>query len=80
MYTNDYGKRLYLAIEITQLLHQHNCTYNDVETILTILNDTIKQQREELEYKSVDDFIKGDKFHIADNDIIQPMNHVEPYC
>lgn len=80
MYTNDDGKILYLIIEITQLLHQHNCTYNDTETILAILNDTIKQQREELEYRSIDDFIKGYKFHIADNDIIQPLNHVDGVC
>jgi len=69
-----------LIIEITQLLNQHSCTYTDAETIITILNDTIKQQREELEYKSVDDFIKGERFYIADNDIIQPLNHVDGWC
>lgn len=69
-----------MVIEITQLLHKHNCTYNNAETILSILVDTIKQQREELEYTSIDNFIKGNKVNIADNDIIQPLNHVDGLC
>lgn len=69
-----------MVIEITKLLYQHHCTYNEAETILTMLSDTIKQQREELEYRSVDDFIKGNQSYIANNDVIEQLNHVDGLC
>ena len=63
-----------------QVLHQYGCTYNNVETILAIVINTIKQQREEFEYNSIDDFINENKTNVADNDIVKPLNHIDGLC
>ncbi len=60
------SKKLYLAVEISQLLYKYKCTYNDANEILKLISDEITQQFEDTERKKAD--------------IIQPMNHVEPYC
>lgn len=74
------SKKLYLTVEISQLLYRHNCTYNEAEEILKLITDEIKQQRENFEYDTFSDFMNDKKSRSADNEIIQPMNHVEPYC
>ena len=43
-------KVLYLAVEISQMFKNIQCTYSEAERILNILTDDFKQQREELEY------------------------------
>lgn len=58
-----------------QLLYKYGCTYNNAETILAIVINTIKQQREELEYNSIDNLRKGNKINCADNEIIRPLKH-----
>ncbi len=75
-----YIKRLYLTVEIIQLLHKHACTYAESEDILSIVQDELKQQREQYEYDTVDDFINGYKNRNADDVIIKPLNHVEGFC
>lgn len=77
---NGTNKKLYLAVEITQLLRKHNCTYKEANEILSLLNDEFKQQREDFEFESIDDYIKGNKTRNVENSVIQPLNHVEPYC
>lgn len=79
IYTNTSGKILYLVVEITQLLQKHSCTFNEAEKIVAILHDEIKQQREDLEYNTIDDFIMQIKTHIADDDKIVSLNHVNGY-
>lgn len=73
-------KELFLSVEISQLLHQHNCTYTETQEILQLLDDWIKQQRENMEYDTIDDLIFENKSRNIDDLIISPMNHVEPYC
>lgn len=80
MYQNSDKKKLYLFIEITQLLYKYKCTYQDTENIISLLSDEIKQQRDELEYNDIDDYVIKRKTYFADNDIIKPLNHVEQYC
>lgn len=80
MYNNTYGKKLYLTIEITQLLNKHNCTYNEADAILTLVADEFKQQREDYEYNTVDDFLSQNKSRCADNELIKSLNHVDGYC
>ena len=72
-------KNLYLIVEITQLLHQNNCTYNDAEKILFILQDEFKQQRECFEYNDVDDYLHGKKTDDVSNKVVQQLNHVKGY-
>jgi len=61
------SKKLYLAVKIFQLLYKYNkCTYNDTDKILKLIFDEIAQLFENTECDKAD--------------IIQPMNHVEPYC
>lgn len=60
------SKKLYLTVEISQLLYKYHCNYTESKQILKLICDEIKQQYEDLECN--------------DNDIIQPMNHIEPYC
>ncbi len=60
------SKKLYLAVEISQLLYKYKCSYNDADEILKLISDEITQQFEDTECDKAD--------------MIQPMNHVEPYC
>lgn len=73
-------KVLYLTIEISQMLRNNQCTYAETERILELLNDEFKQQRENLEYETLDDYIAGYKTNHVDNKVIQSLNHVDGFC
>lgn len=74
------SKNLYLTVEISQLLYSYSCTYNEAEEILSLITDEIRQQRECREYATTTDYINGNKTKSVGDEIIQPLNHVEPYC
>lgn len=74
------SKKLYLVVEISQLLNRYDCTYNEADEILSLITDEIKQQRENKEYDTVSDYCNNNKTRCVNNDVIQPLNHVEPYC
>ena len=74
------SKKLYLTVEISQLLNRYGCTYNEAKEILSLIAEESKQQRENNEYETMTDFINGNKTRCVDNEIIKPLNHVEPYC
>lgn len=73
-------KVLYLTVEISQMLKNNQCTYSEAERILDILTDGFKQQREELEYDTFDDYFVGHKVYNADNQVVQSLNHVDGIC
>ena len=77
---NIHSKILYLTIEITQLLKSYNCTYSEAERILELLDEIFKQQRENLEYDTLDNYFKGNKIKCANDIVIEQLNHVEDYC
>ena len=60
------SKKLFLTVEISQLLYRYNCTYSEADEILKLITHEVTQQFEDLECDKTA--------------IIQPMNHVEPYC
>lgn len=60
------SKKLFLTVEISQLLYRYNCTYAEANDILKLISEEMVQQQEDLECES--------------GIVIQPMNHVEPYC
>lgn len=71
---------MYLAIEISQLLYKFSCTYDECDEIIQLVLDEVKQQREDFEYNTVNDYISGYKSRNAGDIIIKPLNHVSPYC
>ena len=71
------SKKLYLVVEISQLLSKYNCTFSEAERILL---SEIRQQRENLEYNTTLDYTNGNKTKIVDNEEIKPSQHIEPYC
>lgn len=79
-YYSSNKKILSSMIDITQLLNQHKFTYNEIEHLISLLQDWIKQSREEYEYNTIDDFINGNRTNIADNVIVGGLNHVKDYC
>ena len=70
------SKKLYLVIEITKLLNEYSCTYNEADDVLRITTDEIKQQRENKEYVTLKDYFNGHKTRNVDDEIIDVMNHV----
>ena len=74
------NKILSTTISITQLLANENCTYNEADKIIETLKDWIKQSRQDNEYDTVTDFINDNKTKCVDDDVVKPLNHVEPYC
>lgn len=76
----DNDKVLYLTVELTQILRNNNCTFLEAEKILDLVTSEIKEQREQLEYATFDDYFAGHKTSNADNEIIQQLNHVDGFC
>ena len=74
------SKTLYLSVEISQMLKNHECTYSEVEEILTLLTDEFKEQRNALEYATYDDYFSGHKTSNVDNDVVMALNHVDGFC
>lgn len=73
------SKKLYLVVEISQLLSKYNCTFSEAENILSLSLSEIQQQRENLEYDTTLDYINGNKAKNVDNEEIKPSQHIEPY-
>ena len=74
-----YSKILYLSVEISQLLKNHQCTYSEAEKVLSLLVNEFREQRNELEYSTYDDYFTQHKTKHVDNDVIQALNHVEGF-
>lgn len=73
-------KKLYLTVEISQLLHKYQCTYNEADEILKLIQDEIQQQRINIEYNAIEDYVAGKKNQDAGDQIVKQLNHVPPYC
>ena len=71
---------LWTLVEITQILNEQECTIDDAEKIIQLLSSYIKQQREDIEYGSTDNYILNRKINNASNKIIEAMNHTDGYC
>ena len=54
---NTNYKILSTVVDITQLLHENNCTYNESYKILQMVTNELKQQQENIEYPTVDDYL-----------------------
>lgn len=74
------NKILYLSVEISQMFKKHECTYSEVEEILSLLTDEFKEQRNELEYATYDDYFSGHKTSHVNNDVVMALNHVDGIC
>lgn len=60
------SKKLYLTVEISQLLYKYNCKFHEAKEILKLMMDEIHQQQADRECGEID--------------YIESMKHVEPYC
>lgn len=77
---NTNYKILSTVVDITQLLHENNCTYNESYKILQMITNELKQQQENIEYSTVDDYLDNNKIYNADNQVVTALNHVDGYC
>lgn len=77
MQTNH--KVLSTVIDITQLLCKNSCTYDEAYKILKMVTDELKQQQENLEYVTYDDYFAGTKTDDVSNKVITPLNHAGGY-
>ena len=73
------NKIAYNSVEITQLLYKAGCTYDEAEQILDLTRKEFAQQREELEYGTVKNYLSGIKVRDAGDVVVQKLNHCEPY-
>lgn len=73
-------KVLSTVVDIAQLLHENNCTYDESYKILQMVTNELKQQQENIEYPTVDDYLDNNKIHNANNQVITALNHVNGYC
>ncbi|RGH55060.1 hypothetical protein DW846_02420 [Ruminococcus sp. AM36-2AA] len=77
MQTNH--KVLSTVIDITQLLCKNSCTYDEAYKILNMVTAEFKQQQENLEYATYDDYFAGTKTDDVSNKVIAPLNHAGGY-
>lgn len=77
---NTNYKILSTVVDITQLLHENNCTYDESYKILQMVTNELKQQQENIEYSTVDDYLDNNKIYNADNQVVTALNHVDGYC
>ena len=76
---NKHSNKLWMVIELSQILSNNNCTYKQSVDILSLLLDEIKEQQKCKEYDTFDDYCKGIKSKKLDSQIIKPLNHVPEY-
>ena len=79
-FRNPCHKSLYVTIELSQLLRKYDCTFNEAEEYLHMLLAEVRAQRECKEHDTLNDYFKGHKTHICDNDIVTPLNRVPEIC
>lgn len=65
--------KLSVIIQITQLLSQNQCTYDDTEEILQCLLGHYKTVREQKEYATVQDFISNKKSIDIGNKVVSAL-------
>lgn len=75
--TDKNNKVLFMMIELSQILKQYNCTYNEAEQIISNVQFEIKRQREEKEYNELDDYFNGIKTHDCGNEVIEGWKHYD---
>lgn len=73
-----WSKKLYMLVEIAQLFHKNNCTYDEVDEILEFLTSCYKQKREDMEYNTLDDYFSGIKNNEVGNVVVDSMKHYPP--
>ena len=73
---------LYRVIEIKKYVKKSNQdgTYNESYKILQMVTNELKQQQENIEYPTVDDYLSNHKTHNANNQVIAALNHIDGYC
>lgn len=62
-----------VVILMSKILKKHGCTYMESEEILYLLISEFKAQKQELEYKTFQDFINNHKTFNADNVIVSAL-------
>lgn len=62
-------------IKITQLLNTYNCTYNEFDELLSDIQH-YKTVREQKEFNTIYDFIKGNKSRDIGNEIVDSLNDI----
>lgn len=62
------------------MLKNHECTYSEAEEILALVANEFKEQRNELEYATYDDYFSGHKTAYVGNDVVMALNHIEGFC
>lgn len=67
---------LQFIIKITQLLHEHNCTYDEVDECLDGIKQHYKEIREQKEYDTASDFINGYKARNVGNQVVDTLPDV----
>ena len=73
-------KMLSIAIDISQMLFNNQCSYDEAEEILQLMQHEIKQQRENYEYATIEDYINGVKTNFANDVVICPLHHLDGFC
>lgn len=72
-------KKIKLSIAITQLLAKYECTFSETEHILSLLKDEFRMQRENIEYKNIDNLINGNKICCADDMLVSSLKFTPDY-
>lgn len=62
---------------VTQLLAQNNCTYDEADHIIFLLQDWIKEARLNREYDTIHDYQTGNKTACMNNAVITPMGIID---
>lgn len=64
-------------VSISHLLARNQCTYDETDRILDLLQEWIKERRECNEYETCRDYALGNKSACMDNVVITPFGHVD---
>lgn len=66
---------LYMAVEITQVLANNNCTIKDADEIIRLLQCELSSRRFNCECGNVEAIKEGKKAVCADDIVITPLDH-----
>ena len=76
----DYLKRFLTYGTISDVSLSNMKNPNESYKILQMVINELKQQQENIEYPTVDDYLSNHKTHNANNQVIAALNHIDGYC
>jgi len=73
------NKIMYALVEISQMLHRLGFTYKETDELISLMQNHYREMRDSIEIKYNPDNKSLVRSQSADDEIVEIINHVDPY-